>query len=199
MNSKEIKKYIDDNYLYVRVMFEVVGRPKEHVQTTVKSFVEKIKQDEELVFVSEDYDEAEEVEDGVFGAIAETELLVPNAEKLTWLCINFTPASLEILEPSQITIEQKELTNWYNDLLSRLHEIGVNHKALGSQYQGLVRNFNAMTRNAILLVLKESAELEQIAKRIGMTSEHTEQFLEALIKEKKIKKDKNKYQVISSR
>lgn len=197
MNQKEIKSYIEKEYLLCRVMFEVVGRPKEHVQTTIKKYVEKIKEDKEIIFVSDDYDDAEEVEDGVFGAIAEVELLTPTAEKLTWLCINFSPASIEILEPAKITIEQKELTNWYNDLLSRLHELGVAQKTLTSQQQGLVRNFNAMTRNAILLVLKEPAEIETIAKRIGMNLEHTETFLEALIKEKKIKKEKNKYHVIT--
>ncbi len=197
MNSKEIKEYLGKKYLHIRVMFEVVGRPKEHVQKTMSAYIENLKKDTELIFVSEEFDDAEEMEEGVFGAIAEIELLLQNTEKLTWLCVNFTPASLEILEPAQITIEQKEMTNWYNDLLSRLHEIGVGQKTLTSQHQGLIRNFNAMTRNAILLVLKESSELEQISKRIGMASEHTEKFLEALIEEKKVKKDKNKYHLIA--
>jgi hypothetical protein len=197
MKAKEIKEYLEKNYLHARVMFEIVGRPKEHVEDTIKKYVTRLKQDTELIFVSEDYDEAEEVEDGVFGGIAEIELLVKNAEKLTWLCINFSPASVEILEPAQITLEQKEITNWYNDLLSRLHELGVMQKTLTSQQEGLVRNFNAMTRNAILLVLKEPAEIDQISKRIGMVNEHTEKFLDALIQEKKIKKEKNKYLLAS--
>ncbi len=196
MKDKEIKEYLDKKYLHTRIMFEVVGRPKEHIQTTIKQYIERIKQDKELVFIAEEFDDAEEVEEGVFGAVAEVEILIKDTTKLTWLCINFSPASVEILDPPQLLIQQKEITDWYNDLLARLHEIGIAQKTLSSQQEGLIRNFNAMTRNAILLVLKEPAEMDQISKRIGMTNEHTEKFLEALIKEKKIKKDKNKYHLI---
>lgn len=182
--------------LVVRTIFEVLGRPKEHVEKTIKAYIENIKTDEEITLKSEEYEPVEELEEGMFSAICEVELDIASIEKLTWLCMNFSPASIEVLSPSTLTIEDKDITHWLNDLLSKLHEIGVQQKSLGSQNAGLVRNFNAMTRNAIILTLNEPRDKAHISHRIGLDEEFTEKFLEALIKEKKVKKDKNKYVLV---
>jgi hypothetical protein len=193
MKTKEIKKLIDEGYLRTNVIFEIVGKPKEHIENTLKAYIENIKQEEKIHTIKEEYEEADEMEEGIFSTVAEIEMLLPNIEKLTWLCINFSPASVEILEPDSKTISQKEMGDWLNDLLSRLHEIGMVQKNLKGQYDILVKNFNSMTRNAIVLSLKDTNEMDTIAKKIGMPKEHTEKFLEALIKEEKVRKEKNKY------
>lgn len=194
MSTEEQKK--DENQLVVRTIFEVLGRPKEHVEKTIKAYIENIKTDDQIKIIKEEYESVEEIEEGMFSAICEAELEVGDIEKLTWLCMNFSPASIEIISPPAITMEDKDITHWLNDLLSKLHEIGVKHKSITSQNEGLVRNFNAMTRNAIILTLNESRDKLSISQKIGLTEEFTEKFLEALIKEKKVKKDKNQYLLV---
>lgn len=196
MKDKEIKEFIEKGYLKINVIFEVVGNPKNHVEDSLKAYIANIKTQEGIVVLREDYDDVQEVNEGVFSIVAESEMLVKDFEKLTWLCINFTPASIEIIEPDELKIEQKSITHWLNDLLSSLHEIGIVHKKLASEYQGVLRNFNAMTRNAILLVLKEPSDIKTISEKVGMIEEHTEKFLEALITEKKITKEKNIYHLL---
>ena len=154
MSTEEQKK--DENQLVVRTIFEVLGRPKEHVEKTIKAYIENIKTDDQIKIIKEEYESVEEIEEGMFSAICEAELEVGDIEKLTWLCMNFSPASIEIISPPAITMEDKDITHWLNDLLSKLHEIGVKHKSITSQNEGLVRSFNAMTRNAIILTLNES-------------------------------------------
>jgi len=193
MNKNEQKELIEKGHLRANIIFEIIGKPKEHIEQTMKAYIENIKQETELKIINEEQEPAEEMEDGLFGVIAEVEMLIPNIEKLNWLCINFTPASIEILEPNKMTVKAKEIMDWTNDLLSRLHEIGIVQKNLQGQHDVLVKNFNAMTRNAIILSLKETNDLEEIGKKIGMTKEHTEKFINALIKEGKVKKEKNKY------
>lgn len=182
--------------LVVRTIFEVIGRPKDHVEKSIKAYIEHIKTDEDITIKSEDHEPAEEIEEGTFSAISEVELEVNNIEKLTWLCMNFSPASVEVINPPALSLEDKDITHWLNDLLSKLHEIGVQHKSLTSQNEGLIRNFNAMTRNAIILSLQEPRDKASISQKIGLAEEFTEKFLEALIKEKKVKKDKNKYMLL---
>ena len=193
MNKNEQKELIEKGHLRANIIFEIIGKPKEHIEQTMKAYIENIKQETELKIINEEQEPAEEMEDGLFGVIAEVEMLIPNIEKLNWLCINFTPASIEILEPNKMTVKAKEIMDWTNDLLSRLHEIGIVQKNLQGQHDVLVKNFNAMTRNAIILSLKETNDLEEIGKKIGMTKEHTEKFINALMKEGKVKKEKNKY------
>lgn len=196
MKEKEIKEYVDKGYIRISVMFEIVGKPQKHVEETIKAYITNIKTTEEILIIKEEFEPAEDVGDELFSAIAEIDMLVENVEKLTWLAINFTPASIEVIEPAQLIVEQKEITHWMNDLLSKLHEIGMVQKAAGSQIETLIRNFNSMTRNAILLVLNEGAEIKTISHKIGMSEEHTKKFLDALIKEKKIKKEGNTFHLL---
>lgn len=193
MKSKEIKQHIEAGFLHTDVIFEIIGQPKEHVKNTMKAYIENIKQEPGIIIDEEEYEPVDEVEKGIFSTVAEVKMLIESFEKLTWLCINFSPASIEILAPDNKEISQKELTHWLNDFLSKMHEIGVVQKTVQSQNQGLIRNFNAMTRNAIILALGEPKTLEEISKKIGMGKEHAEKFLEALIKENKVNKEKNKY------
>ena len=202
MKSNEIKKLLEEGYLKIRVIFEIIGRPKEHIEQTIKAYIENIKTKETDIHVlSEDYEPAEELEgedkEGLFGVMAEVEMLVPNIQKLTWLVINFSPASVEVLEPSELTLDQRTIGEWITDMLAKLHEIGMFQKSIASQNEGLIRNFNAMTRNAIILCLQDSEkDINYISKKIGMNNEHTEKFLNALVKEGKIKKEKNNYYLI---
>lgn len=193
MKEKEIKEKIDEGYLRSRVLFEIIGRPKEHVEKTMQAYLTKISTQEDLFVLEQEVEAVDEIEEGMFSVVGEMEILVPSIDTLTWLAINFSPASIELLEPEKLTLKQKEISNWVNDFLAKLHEIGIIQKSMKSQHDGLVRNFNAMTRNAIILCLNEPRDTEFIAKKIGMTTEHTKKFLDALIKENKVKKDKNKY------
>jgi len=206
MKSKEIKKHIEEGYLRIRVLFEIVGTPKKHIEDTLKAYIENVKTHEGVFVLEEEYEEATQIEDEeskkeetvpMWGTVAEVEMLVDGMDKLTWLAVNFSPASIELLEPDTLTMESKEVSNWITDVLARLHEIGTHQKTINNQNQGLIRNFNAMTRNAILLCLQDGEkDIEFLSKKIGMAPEHTEKFLEALIKEKKIKNEKNQYMTI---
>ncbi len=195
MKDKEIKKHIEEGHLRIRVIFEIMGKPKEHVENTLKAYVENIKTKETDIHVlEEDFEPAEEVEEGLFSTVAEVEMLVPDIEKLSWIAINFSPASIELIEPDKIVMEQKQVSHWITDMLARLHEVGMIQKTVTGQNQALIKNFNAMTRNAILLCLQNGGkDVEFLSKKIGMPAEHTEKFLDALTQEKKIKKEKNQY------
>lgn len=196
MKDKEIRKFMEKGYIQIVTIFEIIGHPKKHVEETLKAYVANINSEPDVEIVSEEYENAEEIDKELFSVVAEIKMLVKNIDKLTWLCLNFSPASVEVVEPDNLTLEQRDINHWLNDLLSKIHEIGIIQKKMGSQNEGLIRNFNAMTRNAILLVLKEPCELSAISSKIGMIDEHTEKFVEALIKEKKIVKKKNVYQLI---
>ncbi|MGM5480921.1 MAG: hypothetical protein ACQESE_00775 [Nanobdellota archaeon] len=196
MKSKEIKNHIEEGYLRAAVIFEVVGKPKEHVEKSLKAYLENLKTDEHIKIIDEDFEPTDEMEDGLFSTIAEVDLLAKGLEKLTWLSINYSPASIEIKEPSTFSFEQKDVDNWLNDLLAKLHEIGMVNKTIRNQNQGLIKNFNSMTRNAILLALKEPLELPEISKRIGMDEKHTQEFVKALLKENRVREEKNRYYLV---
>ncbi|MBU0667280.1 MAG: hypothetical protein ABIC91_05095 [Nanoarchaeota archaeon] len=193
MKEKEIKQKLEEGFIRANVIFEVIGTPKEYVENALKSYVEKLKNDEEIIFVHEKFEQAEK-QDTHWSTFAEVEMLIKGLEKVTWICFNFMPASIEILEPETLMFKPSKLTNWINDLLAKLHEISIVAQQVGEQNKLMVKNMNALVRNSILTCMDFGlTKADEIAKKIGVKKEHIAPVFEAMQKEGKIKKEKNKY------
>lgn len=195
MKEKEIQAKIrDEHYLRAIIVFELVGKPKEHIEITIKDYIENIKTDERIIVIKEDYAKAKELEDGMFTTFAEIEMLVEHVDVLTFLAINFAPASIEILEPAKIEFKESEITAWYNDLISKIHEISTVLRTERSVNKQLMGSLNALIKNSILLSLRTHPKSQtQIAKDMGIHEEQIVSFLKELETKKKIEKDGENY------
>lgn len=192
MKEKEIKELIAKGHILCKAIFEMAGNPKEHVEQTLRQYIKTIKEDPDYIFMNEYYADAEE-HDGVWSTFMESDVLVSNFEKLNVLCFNMTPASVEIIEPESISFTQKKMTDWYNDILSKLHETAMLTKGLASENDLLKVNLNRAIRNLIVLSLSDPKTKEEIATKVGIDAEHIQPFIEALIKEKTIILEDDKY------
>lgn len=153
----------------------------------MKIFLENIDKEEHITALSTDFEEVMDVGEDMFSIAAEVEYLILGMENLTWLAFNFMPASIEIIAPEELTFAEKDLTNWLNDLLAKLHEVNVNHTNLKGTQDGLIKNLNATIRNSILLSMDHAPiTLKEMSKKIGIGEENTQKFLDAMIKEDKI-------------
>ena len=170
----------------------MAGNPKEHVEKTLKLYIDSIKEDPSYVFMNEYYAPSEE-HDGVWGTFYESEILIGGLEKFNMLCFNLGPASVEVLKPESITLTDKKITDWYNDLLSKIQEVGITVKNLNSENDLLKVNLNRSIRNCVILALSEPKTLEEISEKIGIDTAHLLPFVEAMIKENSITKDGEKY------
>ncbi len=195
LSKKEIKKKIDEGYIRTIVLYELIGNPKEHIEKTMRVFLDNIASDEQIIVLREEVEETIELENGLFSSAAEVEYLILGLEKLTWLAFNFMPASIEIKEPKELTFREKDLTLWLNDLLSKLHEVNTAHAAIKNENQALVRNINALVRNSVLLAMKPEEKLtaKEIGKRVGIAPDQLMPFLEAMIKEDKLEHKNHKF------
>jgi len=173
-------------------MFEVVGSPKDHVQKTLKDYLKEIKKDPHILMISEEHAEPRQ-KDKLWSTFCEAEMLILGLEKLSWLCINYTPASIEVLQPSTLTYRDKDITSWSNDLLSKLHEIGIITKSLNQKNKVLEHNLSTIVRNCILAILESEQSVGDLCKAIGIPKENAQQFLNALEHEGRIKKKGLKY------
>jgi len=192
MNDKQLKEIVNKGGVVCRVIFEMAGNPKEHVENTLAEYIGKVKEDPDYVFLKEHSEPAEENE-GVWSTFIEAEILITNLEKLNILCFNLGPASVEILLPEERSFTDKGLTNLYNDFISKLHEAGMEIKSLGSESDLLKVNLNRAIRNCIILAITEPKTVPEISEKVGIDTEHLQPFLESLIKEKSLVKDGEKY------
>jgi hypothetical protein len=192
MDKKEIKKRIEEGWIRAHVTFELIGNPKEHVETTIRGYVGLIEKDPQIELLKVEYGEPEE-QSKLWCTYAETELLVRGLEKFTELCFNSMPANIEIIEPADLVFSQKDFSMWMNDLLSKLHEASAQAQSVNASNKMLQQNINAIVFNAILLSLESPRTQAEIGKRIGLPEKSIEPFLKKLTEEKKILKKGNKY------
>lgn len=192
MNRDEIKEWVGKGYIRVHAMFEVVGSPKEHVSHAIREYLKAIKNDPQILVIKEEYAEPLE-ENKLWSTFCEAELLVLGLDKLTWLAIEFTPASLEIIEPDLLTYKNKDLTHWTNDLLAKLHEVGTVTKALNQKNKFLEMNTSVVVRNCILALLEKERTEQELSDMLGIGKESILQFLNALEGEKRIVKKGKAY------
>jgi hypothetical protein len=195
MKDKEKKDLIGKGHIHIKLIFEMVGNPKEHVEQTLKQYMEKIKEDNAYKFFNEYYAPCEEKDD-LWSTFFESDVMVEDLEKLNILCFNLGPASIEIIEPESFDIDQKKMTYLYNDLLSKLHETGVVVKSMSSENELLKLNLNRSIRNNVALALHESRSAEDLSMKVGIDKDHLQPFLDAMIREKSIILQDGKYVLI---
>jgi len=194
MDKTEIKEFMDKGYLHVLVAFEIIGNPKEHVDKAIKLVIQNIKENSDIKFIKEDFGDAEETKDKLWGAFCEAEMLVPNVHTLTWMTFSFAPASVEVLEPAKISLTDKQLTDVYGDLLSMLHDTNTKFIQTDNVNRALIQNINAVVRNAILISLIDTKKTtKEIGILIGIPEKDLQLYLDAMIKEGKLEKDADTY------
>lgn len=197
MNSKEINQKVNEGYIHINLIYEIIGNPKEYVSKALDIVINKIKLQKEIIFISEEKGPAEEAGGGLWGAYCEAEMLVKDLRTLSWLTFNFIPASLEIKAPAKLIIKDKEMTDFMGDLISQLHEANKNSVQLTSSNTVMLKNINALMRNIVLISLnQEEKTAAEIAKQAGVTSKDIDPLLEAMIKEKTIEKKGTKYKAL---
>lgn len=186
MKSKEIKVFVEEGWIHTRILFQLVGYPKEHVEKTLKDYVITIGTEETIKIIKEDYTPAEK-QDKVYSSLAEVDMLVKDFETMTKICFDYMPASIEIMDPKELTFKRKDIKNWTNDLIAKLHEVAIISKELRMQNEAVIRNSTTLVRNAVLFAAKKGMTLREIAAALGLTQNNVKPFADTLIKEGKIK------------
>ncbi|MBI4452914.1 hypothetical protein HY637_05780 [Candidatus Woesearchaeota archaeon] len=180
-------------HIRCRTIIEVLGKPKEHVENSIKEYVDHIKEDPELVVLSEDYSGLRE-QGKLWSQFVELDLVIKGTSKLISFCFEYMPSSLEVMKPESLSLSSTETSRFLNDLQARLHGVDMVVKQLKAENDFLRINMNAVIHNAVLICLKVSKlTLEQLSQITGVDIKELEIFVEKLLKENKIKKENELY------
>ncbi|MBI2647300.1 hypothetical protein HYW99_02380 [Candidatus Woesearchaeota archaeon] len=183
-------------HIRCRTIIEVLGKPKEYVEDALKQYIEHIKEDSELVVLNEEYSEAKE-QGKLWSKFVELDLVVKGIKKLIGFCFEYMPSSIEVIKPEQLIMSSNELSNFFNDLQARLHNVDMVVKQLKAENDFLKHNLNAILHNSIMICLKVSKlSLDQLSQVTGVDKKELEIFVEKLIKENKIKKEEEVYSLV---
>lgn len=194
LSKNDVAEKLEAGALRVIVTFEVIGKPKEHVEKALKGYMDNVKKDARITILNEDYADAIEQEDGVFSTFCEAEMLVSELGVLVWLAVNFSPASMEIQEPAEKRVTAAQLNAWLNDLISRLHEVSINYRDVNAKNKKLNESLNALIKNTILTALETgNHDGKELQKKVGIHKDQLQPFLDHLVEKKRIKRAGDTY------
>jgi len=179
-----------------RAIIEMMGAPKKHIEDTIKLYIGKIKEDyKDIEITNEFISKAKKEKDGkLFNVFAELDLEVFGYENLIWFCFDYMPASIEISEPEELRYSSRNLTDFINDLLAKLHKVDTTLKHLAAENQVLGKNGVTLMKNIIILQLKSGPMTpEGLASGAGTPVEHVQRFLDAMEREGKVRKKGKEY------
>jgi hypothetical protein len=194
----DVGEYLDKGFFHARVIIEVVGAPKEHVDNTLQLFTHKIKQDEErYIITKEDFEEAEkDGEEKFFTGFAELEILMKDFRALFEFCLDYMPSSIEIMEPEAFKFTANDYNVFINELLAKLHQINGVAKNLKAKNELLEMNAVNLLRNNVVICLKnQELSLEDLAKASGTKPDQLQNFLKVWIEEGHIVEENNTYKL----
>ena len=116
-----------------KVIIEVIGAPKEHIEKALGMILNRIKEEKYLEVVKAISFEAKQLKDKIYTTFAETEIHFDDINKVIDFCFNYMPSSIEILEPTELTMSAKETNDMLNDVLAGLHKYEMVMKNLHAQ------------------------------------------------------------------
>ncbi|OIO62934.1 hypothetical protein AUJ83_01995 [Candidatus Woesearchaeota archaeon CG1_02_33_12] len=181
--KSEIKGKVAEGKILTRVIIEIIGKPKEHIEKALKIVVDKIKEQKDIKVVEEKLFDAEKQEE-MFSTFAELGVLFMDIETLVGFCFDFMPSSVEILDPEKLNFNSNEFAGLINDLLAKLHQMTLKVVQNNIEKKSLKKNMLNMLKNTVMILLSiKSMQLEQISKSSGINEKDLKPLLDSMVKE----------------
>lgn len=120
MSLDEKEKFPINAFLII----EVLGRPKEHVISTLEGITEEMGKEKGLEIIEKKIHEPKELEKqkGNFTSYAEIEIAVEDILTLASISFRYMPANIEIVEPENINLKNLEISSIMTEIIGRLHQ-----------------------------------------------------------------------------
>ncbi len=174
--------------IHIRALIEVLGKPKEHIEASLKKYIEKLKEDSAYKVLHVEFAApSERKEEGLWAAFAEVELKTEQLSHIINFSLDYMPSLIEIIEPRELLLKDTELSTFLNDLQAKLHAVDMVAKQLKMENSFLVQNLGKLLKNYVVVLLgKQDLTSEQLSRLTGVEQDKLEDFLDQLIDEGRI-------------
>jgi hypothetical protein len=194
MEQREIKEKIDKGWIQSRVIIEIVGKPKEHVEKAIQDLMDHMRKNKDVIILTEHIEKAKEHEGDLWSTFSDVEFLVEGIPKLVGFCFDYMPSSVEIMEPEDFRLKAREIASFVNEMQAKLHNLGIVIKRLKNENLFLKQNSSALVLNYLtVLLVNKKRTIEDLEKLTSIKKEELKPFLDKLVKEGKIKEEDGTY------
>lgn len=142
----------------VLLIFEILGRPPEHIKKALDDFVSTLGDKKGVELVSKTIHEPKLLEDkesslektsekkvsDLYTTFAEVEVMLDNINILFAIILNMLPSSVEIIQPEEIKLTNFELNSVASELAIKLHKYDEVAKTITIQNTNLVNQIKVM-------------------------------------------------------
>lgn len=171
-----------------RAVIEVLGKPQEHVEESMKQYLSQLKEDKRFTIIHQESAEIKKQEkQDLWAVFAELEVKTQQLENLTIFCLDYMPSLMEIVEPKQLAFTDIEFSQFLNDLQTKLHQIDLLAKHVKIENDHLKRNLGGLLGNYIQILLKQNNfGSAQLSKLTGVSQDQLEDYMDKMMDEGKI-------------
>jgi hypothetical protein len=188
MEESSVKEHIR----YTTIL-EILGKPKEHVEKTIKEYVQKLKEEDNYMVISEKFSDTKE-KDKMFTTFVELEMVAKGMEPLVDFCFTYMPSSLDISKPEKFNLPNNFISGMMNDLQAKLHNVDMVAKKLRTENDFLKVNLNRAIKNYIIIIIKmKERQFDEISRLTGINEKDLEPFLNQMIRDNELKKEGDIY------
>ncbi len=115
-----------------RVIVEVVGYPKEHVEENLNLMLTNITNDKSFQINKKEVMQAKPVKE-LFSAFSEMDITFKDINQLMGFCVDYLPSSVEIYDPERMEFKAFNLSGLLNDMLQRFHQYEMVTRTIHAQ------------------------------------------------------------------
>ncbi|MEK6960107.1 MAG: hypothetical protein AABX47_02965 [Nanoarchaeota archaeon] len=182
----------------VRAIIEMLGAPKDYIESTMKKYVEKL-ESEGMKIKKKDLSQAQP-QGQLFSCFAELTIEFPRMESVVAFCFDSMPSSIEIIDPDVMQFKSFDFSNTLNDLLARLHEVEMLLKNANGKIELLDRNALELLRNFVSYVVKDRPMVpEEICPAVGVDVKELKPFLDKMVEENRLSSKAGVYFIEASK
>jgi len=129
-------------------IIEMMGRPKEHVEKTMKELINQIRERKSISIINEFIHEVKEIESNkeekskkisvsqkLFTTFAEVEADFDNVEELVKMAFVYMPSHVEIISPNEILFDKIKIEEIITGIILKLHKYDEVAKKLAMENQ----------------------------------------------------------------
>ena len=176
-NSRHLSNSMS-NDIRINFILEIIGSPKNHIENAITTVLDQIKENEDIDTVSKDVSDPEKTEDDLFAVFADVDAYVKDLTTVGHIANNYNPASIELVEPDEISVSRKDFNDLFADTLAKLHINNTQIQELKSFKKEVTRNLNALVRNAVVLSLEQGDKTkEEVAEDVGVDPSELDDLL----------------------
>ena len=140
-------------------IFEIMGRPPEHIKNTLGELVDKLGEQKGIDIIRKEVHEPKPVEKegttNLFTTFAEVELIADNLSLIFDIALNMLPSHVEILEPKELEFKNFDLSSAVSNLCVKIHKYDE------------ISKISLMEKNSLIARLNQAQEkIENLEKGI---------------------------------